>query len=142
MAKDLTRTSTRRRLRNEATFTERLVWNFLKDAQLDGRKFTRQKGIGHFIADFYCPEEKLAIELDGSSHDSNEAKQRDADRDDYFRSLGIQVMRFTNDEFLADCDSVIRRIRETWKGRERNVVPPSHGRPRTTRAGEPRPPTR
>jgi very-short-patch-repair endonuclease len=122
MPKDITLTETRRTLRNDATFAERILWYSLRGSQLDGRKFTRQMGIGPYIVDFYCPEEKLVIELDGSVHDEPLVKERDIAREAFLKGNGLTILRFTNDEFLQSGDSVIARIRETWKGRERNPI--------------------
>ena len=133
MAKDLTLTETRRKLRNEATFAERILWYSLRGSQLDGRKFTRQKGIGPYVVDFYCPEEKLVIELDGSVHDNRIVKERDIVREEYLKSNELTILRFTNDEFLQSGDSVIAKIRETWNGRERNPVSKHGGRSRKHR---------
>jgi very-short-patch-repair endonuclease len=58
----------RKKLRNNSTSAEATLWTYLKNRQLEGRKFRRQHSIGNYIADFYCPEEQLVIELDGEGH--------------------------------------------------------------------------
>lgn len=60
----------RKELRNNPTKTEKILWAFLKGKKLSGYKFRRQYGVGKYIVDFYCPQMKLAIELDGEMHDS------------------------------------------------------------------------
>ncbi len=122
MKKDRTRTAIRRKLRNSATFAERILWYSLRGSQLDGRKFTRQKGIGPYIVDFYCAEEKLAIELDGSVHDEPEVQRYDQAREEFLCREGVKVLRFKNDEFLENGDRVIAAIRKIWSGRERPVT--------------------
>jgi very-short-patch-repair endonuclease len=97
-----------RRLRKEATFPERLVWSRLRAGQLEGIRFRRQHPIGPHIVDFYCARAKLAIELDGVSHEDRE--QHDRGRTRYLESLGIRVVRLTNDEVLRDLDDVVFRI--------------------------------
>ncbi len=110
-------------------FTERILWYSLRGAQLDGRKFTRQKGIGPYIVDFYCAEEKLAIELDGSVHEDPNVQARDQARQVYLESMGVRVIRFTNEEFLENGDAVIASIRSSWAGRERaSIVRPERAR--------------
>ena len=58
----------RKKLRNNPTQAEGFLWGYLKNSQLEGRKFRRQSSINNFIVDFYCPEENLVIELDGDFH--------------------------------------------------------------------------
>ena len=101
-------TASARRLRREATFPERLLWSRLRAGQLGGIRFRRQHPIGPFVVDFYCAQVKLAIEIDGVSHKGCE--QRDRDRTLYLESLGIRVVRFTNDEVLGDLEEVLFRI--------------------------------
>ena len=104
----------RKQLRNDPTPAEELLWLFLKHSQLDGRKFRRQHSYGPYIMDFYCPSERLCVELDGDSHDSAEARAHDNLKDAYLNSHGIDVLRFTNMEVYASVERVLRRIRQTW----------------------------
>ncbi len=92
----------RRELRNRPTDAEHLLWYQLRGGQLDGRKFRRQHGIGPYIVDFYCPEEKLAVELDGDIHNEPEVKEHDEIRDHYLTSHGVHVLRFGNEQALGD----------------------------------------
>lgn len=64
----------RKALRHNLTPAEAKLWTLLKGSQLAGRKFRRQHSVGNFILDFYCPSERLAIELDGAVHDSDDAQ--------------------------------------------------------------------
>ena len=68
----------RKRLRNFSTSAESTLWNYLRDGKLAGRKFRRQHGMGYYILDFYCPSEKLCVELDGRQHytESGKFKER------------------------------------------------------------------
>ena len=98
----------RQDLRNAATSSERLLWKELQKSKL-GVKFRRQHGIGNYILDFYCPERKLAIELDGSIHEGRK------DLDDYrtrtLKEHKIRVIRFWNSEIEKETDSVLEKIR-------------------------------
>lgn len=96
----------RRDLRHNMPEPERRLWNRLRGKQL-GVKFRRQHGIGPYIADFYCPERKLVIELDGDSHASAEAQQYDAKRNAYMNSVGLTVLRFTNSQVMTELDAVV-----------------------------------
>ncbi len=98
---------TRKQLRRESTPQEVILWSRLRRKQL-GFKFKRQHSIGRYIADFYCCEGKLIIEVDGSQH--MERKEYDADRTLYFESLGLRVIRFWNNEVNNDLPAVIAEI--------------------------------
>lgn len=99
----------RRQLRNNVTEAEKILWRKLKNKQL-GLQFRRQFGVGNYILDFYCPEKKLAVELDGGFH--RKRKEYDKNRTEYLNKLGIRVFRFWNDEVLNGVDSVIEKINE------------------------------
>ena len=70
----------------------------MKQKQLNGRKFRRQHSIGNYIVDFYCPEERLVVELDGEPHFDKETKKYDIARILYLNELNIKVIRFENVE--------------------------------------------
>jgi very-short-patch-repair endonuclease len=101
-----------RKLRQDATDPEALIWRCLRDRRVNKRKFRRQHPIKPFVLDFYCADLRLAIELDGGQHNSVEGKQRDKARETFFRSQGIETIRFTNDEVMRHTDSVMNVI---WK---------------------------
>lgn len=106
----------RRALRNNPTVAEYRLWQYLKNSKLNGKKFRRQHSFGNIIMDFYCPSEKLAIELDGAPHFTEEGKISDQERDQILKSYGIQVLRFTNREIEVDLGSVLERITSSFKG--------------------------
>jgi very-short-patch-repair endonuclease len=99
---------TARRLRREQTEWEHSLWERLRRCQLDGFKFRRQHPIGPFFADFFCPEARLIIEIDGSQHADELA--RDNSRTDLLRDAGYEVLRFWNHEISSDIDGVVQRI--------------------------------
>ena len=105
----------RRTLRNNLTPAEAVLWNNLKSAQLHNRKFRRQHSVGEFILDFYCPEEKLAIELDGAGHFTATGNLYDAARTAYLNTLGIRVLRFENKLIWSDLDSILNTIAAHFK---------------------------
>jgi very-short-patch-repair endonuclease len=96
--------------RNDPTPAEARLWRMLKGRQLEGRKFRRQQPMGPFIVDFYCSTERLVIEVDGSIHHGRELQ--DADRQAAIESLGMRVVRFTNDEVLFHLADVRERLRQ------------------------------
>jgi very-short-patch-repair endonuclease len=102
-----------RTLRNNSTLGEIILWKRLRGKQMLGFDFHRQKPIGQFIVDFYCNELDLAIEIDGSSHDSAEAQQKDRARQEYVEASGIRFLRFSEAEVRRDVNSVIN-ILESW----------------------------
>lgn len=95
-------------LRNQASPPERLLWQHLRNRQLEGHKFSRQMPIGPYFADFLCREAKLIVELDGSSHDNS--TEYDATRDAYCRRRGITVLRFQNADVIGNLEGVLSRI--------------------------------
>ncbi len=88
--------SIRKNLRNHSTSAEAALWIILKKRQVGNYKFRRQHSVGKYIIDFYCPELKLAIELDGQPHAELANIARDKERDDWLLKLGIQVIRYEN----------------------------------------------
>lgn len=101
----------RRKLRHSLTPAEASLWKALKGRQVYGLKFRRQHSVGPYILDFYCPELKLAIELDGESHAMRE--EYDERRTDYlFRMAGITVLRFENRVVFENLEQIIAEIGE------------------------------
>jgi very-short-patch-repair endonuclease len=84
----------------------------LKERQFKGFDFHRQKPIGNFIADFYCFKLKLVIEIDGITHVDIDVKENDKNKDKYFKELGLNVLRFTDEEVLGNWNIVERTINE------------------------------
>ena len=111
-AKNQELTAISQMLRRNMTREERHLWyDFLKSQPV---VFRRQKVIGRYIADFFCADAKLVIELDGSQHYSADGRQTDALRDDYLKSRGLTVVRYSNLEvtqnFEGVCTDILRRI--------------------------------
>ncbi|MBI3361526.1 MAG: DUF559 domain-containing protein [Chloroflexi bacterium] len=102
-----------RELRREATDAEKLLWQLLRNRQLNGAKFRRQHPFHGYILDFYCHEAKLAIELDGGGHAEPERRKHDAERTRALQAEGIRVIRFWNDEVLRNTEAVLQVVWET-----------------------------
>ncbi|HRJ43323.1 MAG: endonuclease domain-containing protein [Caldilineaceae bacterium] len=95
-------------LRRKMTPAERLLWQRVRDRQLEGLKIRRQHPIGRFIADFYCHEARLVIEIDGGIHDSQAG--RDAARTEYLEQRGFRVLRIRNEAITANIEQVLAEI--------------------------------
>src|SRR5687767_8016908 len=100
-------------LKRSMTKAERILWRELRDSKL-GCKFRRQHPINKYVADFYCHELKLVIELDGGIHDLKKTKERDAEREDALRQFELTIIRFTNEEVFEELNKVISRIKECF----------------------------
>ncbi|MBA4418776.1 MAG: hypothetical protein C0392_12840 [Syntrophus sp. (in: bacteria)] len=101
-----------RELRKNMTDAESLVWSRIRMKQLKGSQFYRQKIVGNYIVDFYCPRAGLVIELDGGQHYSEAGKEKDIIRDRFLLSLGLKVLRFSDREVLQNIDGVMENIWE------------------------------
>lgn len=101
----------RRNLRKNLTPAEAKLWSHLQNNQV-GEKFRRQHSIGYYILDFYCPRKKLAIELDGSPHDTEQGYKNDQIRTEYLETKGIKIIRFENKEVITNIEGVIIEIRK------------------------------
>lgn len=106
------RKNIRRNLRNHPTRSEQVLWFWLRRRQLNNLKFRRQYGIRQYIVDFFCPELKLAIEIDGQPHDFAGQQDHDVRRQKYLEALGIHLIRFTSQDILENMDGVLNRIAE------------------------------
>lgn len=102
----------RKILRNGSTESERLLWFYLRNEKL-GWRFRRQHSVGHYILDFYCPQAKLAIELDGAVHDSDTAQENDREREKFLAACGIRVLRFRNKEAIENIIEVLNQIKNS-----------------------------
>ena len=100
-----------RTLRNNMTEAERKLWYNIRMKKL-GCWFYRQKPVGDYIVDFYCPRARLVIEVDGGQHFINETTEYDRIRDDYLNSLGLKVLIFTNIDIMTNIDGVVERIQD------------------------------
>jgi very-short-patch-repair endonuclease len=99
-----------RELRKNMTDAEKLLWAKVRNRQMKGYQFYRQKIIENFIVDFYCPRANLIIEIDGGQHYSDEAKQKDVARDDFLKSSGLRVFRFSDREVFENLNGVMEKI--------------------------------
>lgn len=97
-----------RKLRRKQTEEEHDLWYYLRNKRLNGLKFKRQQQIGSYIVDFVCIEKRIIIELDGSQHLEN--KEKDKKRDAELNQIGYKVIRFDNNEFNANKESVVEYI--------------------------------
>ena len=101
-----------RDFRKNPTKAEACLWKILRAKRLDGFKFRRQHPMKDYILDFYCPELKLAIEVDGQVHMDEEQIKYDQERTNILMEYGISVIRFWNSEVQNDITSVVNRIRK------------------------------
>ena len=107
----------RRALRNALTPAEAALWTMLKNSQLEGRKFRRQHSVGNYILDFYCPSERLAIELDGAHHFTDAGVRYDEERTKYINSLNITVVRFENKLVFEQTEYVLQTIKDNFRNK-------------------------
>ena len=99
-----------RRMRQEPTWAEELLWHKLRRNQLRGYKFNRQHPLGRYIADFYCAELRLVIEIDGEVHDTERQREYDSIRTQELEGRRLTVLRFRNEEVAEDINQVLRAI--------------------------------
>ena len=100
----------RRELRSKMTKAEAIVWQKLRCKQLENCKFRNQYSVDRFVLDFYSPEIKLAIEIDGESHFQEGVAQYDQERQIFIESAGIKFLRFTNKDVYENLNSVLETI--------------------------------
>lgn len=109
----------RRQLRNNGTPAECALWKLLKGKQIDGLGFRRQYSVERYIIDYYCPELKLGIELDGDYHYYGGAKEHDREREIIlFQDYGISIIRFENKVVFEQPQSIVNKIMEIKKIKE------------------------
>jgi very-short-patch-repair endonuclease len=97
-------------MRSTPTTAEAILWSCLRNRKLGEFKFRRQHPIAEFVADFYCPEKKLVVELDGSIHREKEQADNDRERTEVFEKMGIRVIRFTNLMIKNNLEKVFQTI--------------------------------
>jgi very-short-patch-repair endonuclease len=100
-----------KRLRQISTPAEEALWAHLRDRKLLGLKFRRQVPVGPYVADFYCHEMRLILELDGPVHEGGSQIRHDVNRDANLEALGFRILRFTNREVHSYLESVLETIR-------------------------------
>ena len=117
----------RTRLRKNLTPAEAKFWKVVQGSKLDGRKFRRQESVGKYVLDFYCPEEKLAVELDGEVHFNELAAIKDRERRLFLEFFGIKVIRFENRLVFENLEYVLDKIRSNfgWRGAGQPPRPPA-----------------
>ena len=118
---------TRRRalgLRKRMSPVEALVWQRLRNRGLGALKFRRQHPIGPYTLDFYCPEAKLVVEIDGSTHATERSAEADAFRTRWLEAQGLKVIRFWARDVYADLDGVLEAIGTTAHARIRDISDP------------------
>jgi very-short-patch-repair endonuclease len=101
----------RRLLRHNQTRAEAMVWEEIRKRKILGQRFLRQFSVNAFVVDFYCPKLKLVIEIDGVTHQTEEEKEYDKQRQSEIELLGIIFLRFKNEEVFEDLESVVQVIK-------------------------------
>ncbi len=99
-----------RELRKNMTDAEKLLWSRISRRQVSGYQFYRQRIIGDYIVDFYCPVARLVIEIDGGQHYHGEGRESDKTRDSQLANIGLKVLRFSNLDVLKNIDIVLENI--------------------------------
>ena len=118
------------RMRREPTEPEVRLWRALSRSQLGSFKFRRQAVIGHYVADFLCPQKALIVEVDGDTHDADSDQCRDA----VLSRQGFAVLRFTNEDVMRNIDGVsqailitLERASDRWGSPHPNPSPEGEG---------------
>ena len=101
----------RQTLRNNIASAEAILWRMLKGKKVDGLKSRWQFGIGQYVLDFFCPEIRLGIELDGGVHKTSYTHEYDEMRSRFLAENGIRVLRFENEEVYNNVEGIIEAIR-------------------------------
>lgn len=115
-----------RKLRNDSTLAEIILWKELRAGKMKEYKFNRQKPLLNYIVDFYCKPLKLVIEVDGVSHDNEENADRDAKRQVELEKLGLSFLRFDDLDVMRNMSSVLRTIEGYIEDFEKqNFIPPT-----------------
>jgi very-short-patch-repair endonuclease len=99
-------------LRKKQTMAEKKLWNFLKGRRCAGLKFRRQHPIHYYVADFYCHEQRLMIEVDGKIHSVLSIKEHDENRTAELERYGIRIIRFSNEQVMNKPEETISEIIE------------------------------
>lgn len=119
--------NTARTLRKNMTDSEKRLWLRIRRKQPRGFQFYRQKVIGDFIVDFYCPSARIVVEVDGGQHFEEIQKRMDEERDAYLTELGFQVLRFPSWDVMRDLDRVVDEIWDRLEQSESPSVPFAKG---------------
>jgi very-short-patch-repair endonuclease len=108
----LTKTARARNLRRRSTEAEKRLWSRLRSDRLDGLSFRRQHPAGTYFLDFYCPELRLAIELDGGQHTFRSREAYDSKRTAWLHKCGVTEVRFWNNDVAKNINGVLEKIKE------------------------------
>jgi len=123
-----------KKLRKNMTDAERLLWRHLRNRELGGYKFRRQRPIGPYIVDFVCIEKKLVVEVDGGQHAGQ--VELDTKRSGYLKEKGYRVLRFWNNEVLKETESALTVILSSLDGNVTSLLPSSPLTPALSPRGE------
>jgi very-short-patch-repair endonuclease len=99
-------------LRKNTTKTEVILWDKIRNRQVENMKFKRQYSVVGYVVDFYCPEIRLVIEIDGDSHFTEKGVEKDVVRTKLINSLKINILRFTNDEIYNNLENALEILRD------------------------------
>jgi very-short-patch-repair endonuclease len=119
---DQTTNDLAKELRRKMTPSEKLLWQRLRNHKISGLKFRRQHPIRWYIADFYCHEARLVIEVDGPIHQNADRAEHDRQRDGVMEELGIKVLRFSNNQVRFHLPRVLKEIKNTAVARLSGVA--------------------
>jgi very-short-patch-repair endonuclease len=111
-----------RALRKQGILGEVLLWEKLRRRQMCGYQFNRQKPLDKYIVDFYCRKLNLVIEVDGASHQEDQAHLADENRENTLRAMGLSVLRFSEKEVRHQMPAVLERISQ-WIGQKERESP-------------------
>jgi very-short-patch-repair endonuclease len=114
-----------RTLRKRSTDAENTLWKSLRAKRLQGLKFRRQEPIGKYIVDFVCYEKKIIIEIDGGQHSVD--KEKDQERDHWFKTKGFEVLRFWNNDVLKKTEEILEIIMKRCLESPSPLSPPIKG---------------
>ncbi len=124
-----------RHLRKCQNAYEELLWQLLRNRRRCNKKFRRQQAIGIYVADFYCAEEKLIVEIDGRDHSTEQGRVHDEARDRFMHSQGIRVLRFTGKQVETETEWVLAQIDQVLGSSAQAPHPPPPFSPSTGRRG-------
>lgn len=116
-------------LRKKTTISEKYLWKVLRGTWIQKFHFRRQHPISRFIADFYCHELRLVIELDGDYHQGKEQQEKDLNRTAELENLGIRVIRIKNEEIRISLKKIAEKLGEEIRKRQihkKNRQPPNY----------------
>ena len=98
-------------LRKQTTEAEEKLWEQLRNRRFEGLKFRRQHPLNRFVADFYCHEKRLVVEVDGGIHNEKEVIERDEGREVDLQNFGLTIIRFTNEEIMTNMGEVLEKLK-------------------------------